>query len=268
MPVGKRIRLWISLGALGIAVMAAGCGTIRIQSIITPSATAAPTERIPTMTASATEERVWFPPTVTPLPLSTPTPYPTPGFDLNLGDLLYEDDFSDEAGWQTFRSDSGNAVIANQELTLAIQNKESQLTSYATLPWQSDFYLKMDVKVSLCSDAQDAYGILFRVADSDNYDRLWINCLGQTRIERRYKGEMLPLYDWAVNGKLRPGAPQRYTLALRVKGSRLSVFINDTLLYETSDVILKEGGLGVTARSRGLWPLTVAFSNFELYAVE
>ena len=267
MPVQRLKQLRI-LFCISFALICSGCGGIQIHSIITPSMTVEITNTVSLPLQTATEEIVWFPPTETPLPPSTPTVYATRDMNPNLGDLIWEDDFSDEENWQTFRSEDGNAVIANHELTLAIQNAESTIISYTTIPWQSDYYLSFDVKLSLCSYNEDAYGILFRVEDSDNYDRLLINCLGQTRVERRYKGEMLPLYDWAVNGQIRPGAPQKFNLGIWANGSLLRIFVNDVFLYETTDAILKQGGIGVTAKSKGFSPLTVDFSNFKLYEIK
>lgn len=264
----RRLKLLLIFFCLLSVLISSGCGGIQIRSIITPSMTVELTNPLSLPLQTATEEIIWFPPTETPRPLSTPTVYATLAMTPNLGDLLWEDDFSNEENWQTFRSENGNAVIANHELTLAIQDTESTIISYTTIPWQSDYYLSIDVKLSLCSYNEDAYGILFRVVDSDNYDRLLINCLGQTRVERRYKGEMLPLYDWAVNGKIRPGAPQKFNLGIWVNGSTLRFFVNDAFLYETTDAILTQGGIGVTAKSKGFSPLTVDFSDFKIYEIE
>ncbi len=245
-----------------------GCGGIQIQSMITPSETAEPTGTAILPLAAPTEEIVWFPPTETPRPLNTPTRYVTISTFPKIGDLLLQDSFSDEGTWQTFRSDQGNAVMANHELTLAIQNGESSITSYAQLPYQADFYLSLDVKLSLCSYHEDSYGFLFRVGNSDNYYRWQINCLGQTKLERRYKGELLPLNDWAVNGQVRPGAPQKMNIGILAKGSTLKFYINKVFLFETNDTVLAEGGFGLFAHSEGYSPLTVSFSNLELYAPE
>jgi len=250
------------------AFICSGCGGIQIHSMITPSETAGPTGTAIVPSAAPTEEIIWFPPTETPRPLNTPTTYVTKSAFPKLGDLILQDSFSDEKSWQTFRSDQGNAVMANHELTLAIQNGKSSIASYAQLPYQADFYLSLDVKLSLCSYHEDSYGFLFRVGNSDNYYRWQINCLGQTKLDRRYKGELLPLNDWAVNGQVRPGAPQKINIGIFAKGSALKFYINKALLFESSDTVLPEGGFGLYAHSEGYSPLTVSFSNLELYALE
>jgi len=248
--------------------LCSGCGGIQIRSMITPSETVLPTGTAFIPPAAPTDEIVWFPPTETPRPLNTPTAFITESTFPELGDLILQDSFSDEETWQTFRSDQGNAVLANQELTLAIQNSQSSITSYAQIPYQTDYYLSMDVKLSLCSYHEDFYGFLFRVGNSDNYYRWQINCLGQTKLERRYKGALLPLNDWAVNGQVRPGAPQKFNIGIFAEGSTLKFYINKRLLFESDDAVLTDGGFGLFAQSKGFSPLTVSFSNLKLYEPE
>ena len=53
----------------------------------------------PSPTGTPTPTIVWFPPTETPTPFSIPTVEPTPDTLAGVGDLLYRDDFSANAGW-------------------------------------------------------------------------------------------------------------------------------------------------------------------------
>ena len=241
-----------------------GC-MIRVQPIAdtptpitpTPTETSTPTP-VPTNTV------VWFPATATPRPLNTPTPFPTVNVLPQMGSVLLSDDFSDDRNWQTYRSPAGNAVISNNELTLALQNSKNSIASYSSLPQMGDYYLSMNVSLSLCANANDWYGIAFRIQDSDNTYRWLFNCLGQTRVDRVYHGRVYLISDWDINGAIKPAAPQKFSVGIAAVGSSLRFYANNTLLTEEEDTIFTTGGYGLLASSEGLSPLTVSFSDFKL----
>ena len=264
---GKRLRpvgccLFLIVMAL---ILLSGCAEIRIQPIEdTPTpVTPTPTE-IPTFTPVPTNTIVWFPPTVTPRPMRTPVIVPTVSQLPQTGAVLYSDDFSTDENWQTYRSPMGNAVIANNEITLAIQNADSGIASYSSLPQLGDYYMSMDVSLSLCSWNGDWYAIAFRVADSENQYRWVFNCLGQSRVERVYKGRIYVLEDWDINGAVKPSAPQKFSVGIAAQGPVLRFYANGALLITVEDTVFTGGGYGLVAASDGYSPLTVSFSNFRL----
>ena len=249
-------------------ILLTGCTDIHIQPIedtptpVTPTAT-----EIPSATPVPTNTIVWFPPTATPRPMNTPTPFPTVNALPRLGQVLYADDFSTDENWQTYRSGLGNAVISNNEITLAIQKADSIIASYSSLPHLGDYYMSMNVSLSLCSWNGDWYGIAFRVNDSENQYRWSFNCLGQTRVDRIYKGRIYNLSDWDINGVVKPAAPQKFSIGIAAEGSRLRFYANDVLLTELEDTVFTSGGYGFLASSDGYSPLTVSFSDFKLTGI-
>ncbi len=248
-----------------MTVLLSGCTGIRIQPIIDTATPVTPTlTETPTPTTAPTNTVVWFPPTATPRPLNTPTPFPTVSQLPGLGTVLISDDFSDETHWQTYRSPAGNAVISNHELTLALQNSTAAIASYSSLPQMGDYYLSLDVSLSLCSNANDWYGIAFRIQDSDNTYRWLFNCLGQTRVDRVYRGRAYLISDWDINGAIKPSAPQKFSIGIAAEGPSLRFYANGQLLTEAEDTIFQTGGYGLLASSEGLSPLTVSFSDFKL----
>lgn len=241
-----------------------GC-MIRVQPIAdTPTPVTPTTTETSIPTAVPTSTIVWFPATATPRPLNTPTPFPTVNALPRLGDVILSDDFSDDRNWQTYRSPAGNAVISNNELTLALQNSKNTIASYSSLPQLGDYYLSMNVSLSLCTNASDWYGIAFRIQDSDNTYRWLFNCLGQTRVERVYHGRVYLISDWDINGAIKPAAPQKFSIGIAAEGPSLRFYANNTLLKEEEDTIFPTGGYGLLASSEGLSPLTVSFSDFKL----
>lgn len=258
----------VSLLLLCAALLLGGCIEIHVQSLVTPTVPTPTHTSVPTDTPVPTDTVMWFPPTSTPRPLNTPTPFPTVNQLPSLGELLLEDDFSDASTWQTYRSASGNAVIANNELTLAVQDSAGLISSYASLPQYGDYFLSVNVDLSICTYYEDWYGIAFRVGDSENYYRWLFNCLGQTRVDRVYQGRIYVMKDWTANGVIRNFAPQKFRAAIAAEGGALNFYANDTLLMTLEDSVFTAGGYGLLLYSTGISPLSVSFSDFSLYEMQ
>lgn len=261
-------RLYIFLVIILAALLLSGCVEIHVTSLVTPTVKTPTPSSTPTETPVPTDTVMWFPATATPRPLNTPTPFPTVNELPELGETLLVDDFSDPSTWQTFRSTSGNAVISNNELTLAVQDSEGLLSTYASLPQYGDYFLSVNVDLSICSYYEDWYAIAFRVQDSANTYRWMFNCLGQTRLDRIYQGRTYIVEDWSNNGVIRNFAPQKYRAAISAEGSTLKFYANDTLLMTVEDTVFTSGGYGLQLYSTGYSPMSVSFSEFELYEIE
>lgn len=242
-----------------------GCASIRILALFTPTPTILTPTITPTPSETPTEVIEWFPASATPRPLRTPTAFSTPDQRPRIGKLLVSDSFEDDKNWQVFRSDAGNAVISHNELTLALQKSANTITSFSQLPQYDNYYLSMDVNLSMCAYYRDLYGVMFRVGDTGNLYRWLFNCRGESKVERFYKGQTTILSNWSENTYIRPGAPQKFSLGISASGSQLQFFINDTLVAAAEDTVLQSGGYGVLASSEGYTPLTVSFSNFQIY---
>lgn len=256
----KRLCLGLTLFLL---LTFCGCSVIQIKPLFTatPLPSRTPTEAAVEPTESPTPTVVWFPPTNTPRPLNTPTPFPTEVFVLDQGEVLLSDDFSVPENWQTFRSSQGNAVVSNHELTLVLQDSANTITSYSTHPLLDNFYLSLDVNLSICSYYRDGYGINFRVQNSDNQYRWVFNCRGETRVEKIFQGKTYRLTDWAANGAVRVSGPQKFSIGIAADGSRLVFYAGNQPLMELNDGHISSGGFGLFAYSEGYASVSVSFSN-------
>jgi hypothetical protein len=225
----------------------------------TPMPTPTPTATA-TITPTGTATIVWFPPTATPTPF--PTLEMTPTLDLQpvLGDVIFEDTFTDTELWSTTRSAVGSVAYGKSELTLAVSQPKGTLISLRKTPELRDFYLEMDAQPSLCRGA-DMYGLLLRAASGQDFYRLMINCSGQLRMERVKDGRFVVIQDWTASGQFMPGGMLRARIGVSAQGKEFHIFINDVLQFSFQDPVFERGALGVFARSAGETPLTVSFSD-------
>jgi hypothetical protein len=223
-----------------------------------------PEEPLPTVTPSPTKPPTatidWFPATSTPTRAPTQTIQPTPDQRPALGEVVLTDDFTHEDTWQTNQNSQGGAAFGKGDLTIAISTPGGYIASLNKEAMLTDFYLEITMSPSLCR-GDDAYGLLFRAANTlDNY-RLLINCSGMVRLERMIGGKPVPLRDWEPSGQAPPGSPLEIRVGVWVVRNELRFFMNDFYQFTARDPVHKMGGIGVFARSGGKNALTVSFSN-------
>jgi hypothetical protein len=181
--------------------------------------------------------------------------------------MLLEDYFTDPATWTTARTGIGSIAFGQQELTLAVSAPQGTLYSLRNSLRLSDFYLEIQMLPSLCTPG-DVFGLLLRANSGVDYYRLLINCNGQVRLERLKNSKILPLQDWVGSGQVFPGGLMRLRLGVWAYQEEIRVFINDVYQFSVHDPVWTEGQLGVFARSASDSPLTVSFSNLEIFGLE
>lgn len=259
--VAQRSRVWFlrTTLLLWMVFLLSACGALQDNVELLPTATAT---EMPTATATI----IWFPPTPTRRPIQSPTAMPTVDYRPGLGEVIFADDFSSKAGWQTLRNDFGSVAFGKDELTLAMGSLKGSLSSLATTRQLSDFYLDVTLNTSLCR-AGDVYGLLVRAAGAQDFYRILASCDGLLRAERVSNGKVAILQDWTPSGQLRPGAPQYFRLGVWAFQSELRIFIDDIFQFSVSDRIHRAGILGVFARTPGSGALTVSFSDLKVRAL-
>ena len=91
---------------------------------------------------------------------------------------------------------------------------------------------------------------------------------GQTHAERISLGERHILHEPVISGDVPPGAPGEVRIGVWASGPELRLFLNDRFQFSFSDKNISSGSVGVFARATGDTPVTVAFSNLRVHAVE
>ena len=223
------------------------------------------TPRPPTPTPLRTPTTVWFPATDTPTPQIVRTQPPTPEMLTGLGSIMASDDFSRSSTWDTAASDQGSASISRNRLTLAVQ-PGIYLTSLKRDIVAGNFYAEITARPSLCR-GEDEYGFLVR-ANAATYYRFSLTCNGQAHAERISLKERHDLQDPVLSGDVPPGAPGEVRIGVWAAGSELRLFLNGRYQFSISDHNLSSGTVGVFARAAGDTPITVAFSDLEVRAVD
>jgi hypothetical protein len=238
---------------------------LTLLSSCLPLEIAAPTGTpLPADTPTPTATIIWFPSSATPTPVSVPTYTGTPEMSPGIGRPTLRDDFSDEALWDTAKGDSGSAAIAMERLSLAVQPGYYIASMRLELPLD-DFYAEITAQPSLCR-GEDSYGILVRGVGSSFY-RFALTCDGQVRAERIYGGTRLVIQEPVPSGDA-PRPPGEVRIGIWAVGSEMRLFLNGRFQFSVTEPTFPTGAFGVFARSAGTEPVSVTFSDFEVYEVD
>lgn len=204
--------------------------------------------------------------THTPFPTPTaitPTPEQRPG----IGEILLTDNFTSNSGWNSSTSLSGSVSVGGGEITFALSEPKTYLSSIRDQPLFDDYYLEITANPSLCK-ADDEYGLLLRVSPNHDYYRFSLSCDGRARVDRLVNNEASSPQPWVTSGAIPLGGPSLSVLAVWAVGEEFRFFVNDEYLFTIRDPILTSGGLGLFARSNGDRVVTVNFKDLIVREVD
>jgi hypothetical protein len=248
-------------GLIAAAILSAGLSSCAALDALLPTLTPA----APTATPSPTPTIVWFPATPTPSPAPIATLPPTQQMNPGIGPSVLTDDFSQEQLWDTAVSDLGSVAIDRNRLTLAAQ-PGIHLLSFRQGSTFGDFYAEITARPSLCRGG-DEYGFLVRGRPVAYY-RFALSCNGTVRADRISVDTRRPLQEAVASGDVPPGAPGEVRIGVWAFGTEMRLFLNGRFQFSISDANYPSGGLGVFVDSAGDTPLTVTFSELEVWDVD
>lgn len=227
---------------------------------VLPTQTQLPPSQTPTPTI------VWFPPTATFTPFPTAAVTPTVDLLMGLGDVIFQDDFSEASAWNLVEDPGGSVALGKNELSIVIQKNKTYLYSIRAEPVFSDFYLEITASPTFCRD-KDEYGVLVRVSPTLDYYRYSLSCDGYVRLDRLVNGSASSPQTWVWSASVPPGAPSSSVVGVWAVGSEMRFFVNRQYQFTVRDPLLSSGSVGIFARSASDKPVTVSFSNLIIYEV-
>lgn len=231
--------------------------------VVTPAPVPVLDTATPTVTATATQ--VWFPPTFTPSPLPQPNFTPTPDLRPNIGELLLEDDLSDETAWPLNSSGDATVNISEGELHLSLNKGFEYLISMRANPRANNFYAEITASASFCRGA-DEYGFVVRAGDDGQY-RFALSCDGRAKVDRMLGGSLSRQAGWVQNPVIPGFAPSSVRLGVWARGSQMHFFVNDLYLFSANDTQLYAGTFGVYVHTSGEGDVSVNFSDLQIWAL-
>jgi hypothetical protein len=227
-----------------------------------PLPTLTPTQAIPTVTPT------FIIPTLIPSATFTPEPEPSPTPDLHtgLGDLIFEDSFENNLGWDLGQTEVGGASLVEERLSLAVRRSNSFYFIQSPAPTITDFYLEVTVRSELCSE-DDEFGVMFRYRAMGEHYRFALTCDGRARVSRVLEEGEIVLVPLTQTYAIFPGLLVDNRIAIWASGNQFLFFINDLEVFSASDRVLPSGKLTFFVRSRSSSQTTVSFDDFTVRAL-
>jgi hypothetical protein len=237
-----------------IAVLALS-GCLRVSPPPTPT----PTQVTPSPTPT------FIIPTLIPTATFTPEPEPSPTPDLlaGLGDLIFEDTFDRNLGWDIGQSEIGGASLVEGWLSLAVHRSNSFFFIRSPAPTLTDFFLEVTVKSEVCSDG-DEFGVMFRYRAMGEHYRFALTCDGYARVTRMLEEGEIVLVPLTQTYALFPGLLVDNRIAIWASGNQFRFFINDLEVFSARDRVLPSGNVAFFVRSRQGDQTTASFDDLTV----
>jgi hypothetical protein len=178
------------------------------------------------------------------------------------GNVQFADAFGQaDPGWPT----SDNFSIGGGKFQIKPDAGKDVWSIYgASLFGDAD--ICVDVSVSAASDPTGpGAGVVFWLADSNNYYGVYIAPNGFAAINRIQNGKVLSPVSWRKATSLKTGANAVNTIRLTLKGNAISCYFNDQLFYTIQGAQPQGGGqFGLEAWSEKANPNIWSFTNLKV----
>jgi len=213
--------------------------------------------------AQATPTNTPRPPSPTPRPTDTPQPSPTATITPPASKLVYQNDFSRETDdWPTRSGDGYSRKYVNGEYHITLQLENSVYRSMLARDLE-DFDVQVDARL-VEGPNTNAYGLLFRYQDGDNYYLFRVFPSGHYWLSKRVGGEWTTLIAKIESGYIHQG---KETNRLRVEcaGHWIRLYANDQYLNAVLDNTFREGQVGLAVSTWADGNVGAAFDNFKVW---
>ena len=176
--------------------------------------------------------------------------------------VLFTDDFSDPtSGWPSLQNAQGRYSYEQDGYHIAVDQVEAVLWAKTN---REDGNISVSVDARSIASASGYYGLLCRMQDDQNFYYFLIQPNGSFTIGKYKNGEFLSLIPtgWRESDVIAQGDGTNRIKA-DCTGSTLRLYVNDTLLDETTDTDFTSGFSGVVVAALDDRSFEVVFNNFR-----
>lgn len=208
-------------------------------------------------------------PTATVAPTATPTAIPTPTLlptATPAMQLLFQDDFSDRSGgWNEGDWEGSSIWIEDGDYHVLVKKAYTGTSGWRMETSYADLIFEADAR-QVSGPDNNAYGLLFRYKNKDNFYRFSISGLGKYEIDKRLEGEWVSIKKWTPSEAINQGVAANH-LKVICQGNTIEVYVNDQHLATVTDDSFSEGYIALTAAAYEEPDVHVAFDNVKIWEV-
>ena len=208
-----------------------------------------------TMTLEPTETS-----TITPTPTDPATPTTSPEDPvLSLGVPSVKDNFDDGSVFYEYSNSEFSFQVADDQFVM-IGKKTNSYETWS-LSWEdlTNFYLEITGTFGQDCAGNDRYGMIFRAPDTSEGYLISISCDGSYRLStyESEDDEYTVIKNWTSSPSINNGPGAENRLGVKVKGEKITGFINGQQVFELNDSTFSHGRMGVLIKASNTAGFTV-----------
>ena len=208
-----------------------------------------------TMTLEPTETS-----TITPTPTDQATPTISPEDPvLTLGVPSVKDNFDDGSIIYEYSNSEFKFQVIDDQFVMVGKKTNSYETW--SLSWEdlTNFYLEITGTFGQDCAGKDRYGIIFRAPDTSEGYLISISCDGSYRLStyESEDDEYTVIKNWTTSSSINDGPGAENRLGVKVKGDKITGFINGKQVFELNDSTFSHGRMGVLIKASNTAGFTV-----------
>lgn len=179
--------------------------------------------------------------------------------------ILFTDDFSDPAsGWPILQNDQGRYSYQQDGYHIAVDQMDAVIWAKTS---RSDGNVSLYVDARPVNSSSGYYGLLCRIQDDQNFYYFLVQSNGSYTMGKYKNSGFQPFFTdgWRQSNAIQQGV-QTNRLKADCMGNTLRLYVNGTLLAETTDNEFGSGLSGIVAASLDVQSFEVIFNNFLITA--
>jgi hypothetical protein len=199
----------------------------------------------PTPSSTATETST---PTLTLTPTITETPEGVPGDPvLSLGSPTFKDNFANGSNFYLYDEPQSSYAVSEGQMILVAKKANGYETWSLSWGDLTNFYLEITGTFGEECGGKDRYGMIFRAPDTSQGYLVSISCDGSYRLSSwdSEDEEYTVIKKWTSSEHINAGPGGTNRLGIKVKGSKLTGYINGHQVFEKTDNSFSKGRFGV-----------------------
>lgn len=247
--------------------------TVTPKPTTKPAATSTPVQ---TSTQPAEATNTTVPPTVTTIPEATSTPAASPVVTLNpanpaagLSNPDWHETFDGTGTWYAFQDDFVRFQAINNKLEMTVIQAGNR-NGWALVPQllTTKYYVEMIATFGNACKGADRFGLMLSSVSSADKGYLYgVSCEGKYVLWKWDGTRMTTLVNWKTSDQIVSGAGKTNRIGLWVDGNKLSLYANDALLTELTDVSYEKLYFGVFVGAPETAGFTVRVSNLNYWSL-
>jgi hypothetical protein len=184
--------------------------------------------------------------------------------------VLFQDDFTNTgSGWDSVSDSSGVTDYYNGAYRIQVLTDSLSIWANPSKSFPADVRVEVDATKNGGPD-DNAFGVICRYQDTDNFYRFYITSDGYIGIVRRQGGNATVISS--ADGKLQPASGFKTGAATNhiegdCIGNTLTMYVNGTQMAQATDSSFTSGGdVGLIAQAFSTAGVDILFHNFVVTA--